>query len=556
MVLPLVDLAIGKNRLPGFVNDIAAQIGLDTTAKLGVALVVVVVGIFIAKDLASIWFNWWQSGFLAKQRVATQVRMMEGFMSLSWQDYRKRSTAEMIRTMNDAVAQVYGLVVGGLIGLTTAVFTVVAIVCALFMAIPIPTLVILVYFLVGGALYMRFIRPRTLNAGNTIMETSVQGYLRALHGLGAYKEITLRHTEDYFTRNYQAVAWEGAKAGRIAGFYSMIPRYLLEILFMSAVGVLLLYMFLSGQQGDVVGALALLVAAGFRLLPNISVIITAINNIRLGSRSLDIVSREQDLTTPGLPVQHGELVRMPFSKKIVMEDVRFRYDGADEEVIKGVSLEIPFGSSLAFVGGSGAGKTTLVDILLGLLKPTSGRVLIDGQDLFADPRAWQENAAMVAQEVYMSGWSLRENIVFDEAAEKIDDEQLALTVERAQLTDLIAQLPEGMDTLCGERGGRLSGGQRQRVGIARALYRNPAFLVLDEATSALDNETEKKITDTIDSLNGGVTVVVVAHRLSTVKNVDQVVYLENGQIAGIGSFRELQKTNEKFAQLVALGKLD
>ncbi|MGQ4508740.1 ABC transporter ATP-binding protein [Dermabacteraceae bacterium P13128] len=556
LVLPLVDLTAGKNNLPRVINDAAFYLGLDTTVKLGMVLVFVVVGTFVLKDLGSIWFNWWKSRFLAVQRVETQYRMMEGYMSLPWQEYRKRSTAEMVRTVRDAVDRLYGSVVGGLISLVSAIFSVIAILFALFLAIPIPTLVIMIYFSVGAGLYMRFVRPRTTDAGEVIMDASVQSYLSALHGLGAYKEITLRHTEKYFTKNYKKAAIDVAEAGRVAEFYSSIPRFLLEILFMSAVGLLLFYMFAVGQQGSVVGSMALLVAAGFRLLPNISAIISAVNSVRLGASSLDIVSKESDVTSHKPLPQHDELQRMEYRKAISLRDVRFGYDGSDEEVIKGISLNIPYGSSIAFVGGSGAGKTTLVDIILGLLKPTSGAVLVDGKDISDNPRSWQENASMVAQDVYVSGWSVRENIIFDEPVETADQKHLEATVERAQLTDLVASLPEGLDTLCGERGTRLSGGQRQRIGIARALYRNPSLLVLDEATSALDNETEKKITDTIDSLNGGVTVVVVAHRLSTVKNVDQVVYLENGQIAGIGSFRELQKTNEKFAQLVALGKLD
>ncbi|MBV7433084.1 ABC transporter ATP-binding protein/permease [Dermabacteraceae bacterium TAE3-ERU5] len=556
LVLPLVDLAVGKNTLPAVAADIASDLGLNTNRKLGVALVCAVVGIFILKDLGSIWFNWWKSRFLAVQRVETQYRMMEGYMSLPWQEYRKYSTAEIIRTFRDAVDRLYGSVVGGLISLVSAVFSVISIFFALFFAIPVPTLVIMIYFSIGAGFYMRFVRPRTTGAGEMIMEASVQSYLSALHGLGAYKEITLRHTEKYFTKNYKRAAINVAEAGRVAEFYSAIPRFLLEIIFMSAVGLLLFYMFIVGDQGSAVGSMALLVAAGFRILPNISAIISAVNSVRLGAGSLDIVFKESAVATRNLLPQHKELRRMEYSKEISLQNVRFGYSDSDGEVVKGVSLNIPYGSSVAFVGGSGAGKTTLVDIILGLLRPTSGVVLVDGQDISDNPRSWQENTSMVAQDVYVSGRSVRENIIFDEPVELADQEQLKATVERAQLADLVASLPEGLDTLCGERGTRLSGGQRQRIGIARALYRNPSLLVLDEATSALDNETEKKITDTIDSLSGGVTVVVVAHRLSTVKNVDQVVYLENGQIAGIGSFRELQKTNEKFAQLVALGKLD
>ncbi|MBV7411181.1 ABC transporter ATP-binding protein/permease [Dermabacteraceae bacterium TAE3-ERU27] len=556
MVLPLVDLAAGNNNLPGFANRLTSYLGVGDTRGTGVLLVCLVVGIFILKDVGTIWFNFWKARFISTERAATQVQMMQGYMSLPWQDYRGRTTAEMVRTIHDAVSRVYGSVVGGFISLIASAFTVLSILVALFAAIPLQALIIMLYFAFGATLYMRFIKPRTLKVGKEIMEASVQGYVAAFDGLAGYKEITLRHTEGYFVEKYRIAANRDAAANATAEFYTSIPKFLLEILFISAVGILLLYMFLVGDQGQAVGTMALLVAAGFRLLPNVSAIISAINNVRLGSESLDIISQENKVIKAGSILSEGFSKRLGYKHQIVLEDVHFRYNGSDCDVLNGVSLNIPYGSSVAFVGGSGAGKTTLVDIILGLLSPTSGKVLVDGYDISSDVRGWQENVAMVSQEVYVSNASVLQNIVFDKPSGCVEEKRLLTTVERAQLKDLISNLPEGMETLCGERGGRLSGGQRQRIGIARALYREPSLLVLDEATSALDNETEKKITDTIDALGGDVTVVVVAHRLSTVKNVDQVVYLENGKVSGVGSFRELQKTNEKFAQLVALGKLD
>lgn len=555
LVLPLINLAMGQeNAIPSFLQRLLEALGVTETAGQGLVLVSALILIFVTKDLLTMWFNWRQAGFLAHQRVQTASRLMEQFMSMPWSAFRQRTTAEMIRTMNDATSQVYSLVVGGFLGLSNSVITTLAILLALLIAVPLPTLAILIYFGIASFIYSRIIRSRTLSAGEQIMAASVQGYLRALHGLGAFKEITLRHTEEYFTTHYRQAAREGAYAARFASFLSSIPKYLLEILFILAIGGLLAYMFLAADGPAALGAMALLVAAGFRLLPNIALIISSINNISLGSKSLDVVLDELYTKRRPLPVQHHDLTRMPFQHEIELKNVHFSFPGAENETIKDVSLKIPFGTSVAFVGGSGAGKTTMVDLILGLLSPTQGQVLVDGVDIKTNVRNWQENVSMVAQEVYMSGWSLKQNIVFD--SDSCDRQRLNDAIRRAQLEDLVASLPEGLESECGEGGSRLSGGQRQRVGIARALYRDPSLLVLDEATSALDNLTEKKITQTIDSLQGEVTVVVVAHRLSTVKNADLIVYMKDGKISATGSFIELQEKSPEFAKLVELGSLD
>lgn len=235
--------------------------------------------------------------------------------------------------------------------------------------------------------------------------------------------------------------------------------------------------------------------------------------------------------------------------------MRYAYPTAKGEVIRGIDLRIPFGSSVAFVGGSGAGKTTLADIILGLIEPTAGSFAIDGQDASEHLREWHNNCAMVAQDVFLVGGELQNDIVFDQDSSQIDADRLHRAVRDAQLTDVVASLDGGLRGDIGEFGSKLSGGQKQRVGIARALYRTPSLLVLDEATSALDNETERRVTDTIEALKGQVTVVVVAHRLSTVKNADSIVFLKEGVIAGMGPFDELRRANADFAHLVELGDL-
>nr|WP_276548702.1 ATP-binding cassette domain-containing protein [Brachybacterium muris] len=246
---------------------------------------------------------------------------------------------------------------------------------------------------------------------------------------------------------------------------------------------------------------------------------------------------------------------MTLSKSLRIEDVHYRYPGAEHEVLRGIDLDIPAGSSVAFVGSSGAGKTTLVDLVLGLLSPTSGSVRVDGKDIAEGIDSWQSICGVVAQDVFIAEDTVRKNVLFDVPVEEADEQRLRQAVKMAQLEDVVEALPGGLDGDVGDWGSRLSGGQRQRLGIARALYRSPRLLVLDEATSALDNETERRVTETVNALHGDMTVIVVAHRLSTVKNVDTVVYMEDGRVAGTGTFDELRLSNAGFAYLVELGDL-
>jgi ABC-type multidrug transport system fused ATPase/permease subunit len=283
----------------------------------------------------------------------------------------------------------------------------------------------------------------------------------------------------------------------------------------------------------------------------------AINIVRGAVPTLDVIepdlleANKTDATDLQTPV-----ARLPLTVGLELRDVHFRYEGTDHDVLKDVSLRIPTGSSLAIIGGSGAGKTTLVDLILGLHSPTSGSVVADGKDVHASLASWQAGLAMVPQDVFLLDESLRDNIRFSATPPPDPDHLMEKVLAQAQLEDVVAAAEHGLDTHVGERGTRLSGGQRQRIGIARALYREPTLLVLDEATSALDNETEHKVTATLDQLHGQLTTIVVAHRLSTVRHCDQVVILENGRVRATGTFDELSRSDEYFARLVSLGSLE
>ncbi len=558
LVLPLVDLATGASLDSGPSATLQDLLGIADRGTLLVVVTSVLVGLFIVKDLGSLWFIWWSSGFVARERVKTSTRLLRHFLVSPYTEVSRRSSSDLIRTMNDSVAHVFNLSVTPLMNLVTNGLAMLAVVTALVLAAPLITAALVVYFGLAALLYLWFVKPRALAAGRTMNEVAAHAWKTAFAALGGIKELHLRGTQEHFLRRYQGASLEASLAGRTSVFLSAIPRYALEILFILAVGVILV---LGSNPtfgaGSSVGVLALFVAAGFRILPAVTGFLGSMSAIRSGTAALDLVHAELMVArqTHATPVPN-DAPPLPLSEALRVEDLSFRYPDANRDVLRDISLTIPRGSSAALVGGSGAGKTTLVDLVLGLHEPTAGRITADGVDTGQHRRQWQQNIGYVPQDVYVLDATLAENIAFDRDRADIDDVLLWSAIRAAQLEDLVAELPDGVDTPLGEKGTRLSGGQRQRVGIARALYRQPELLVLDEATSALDNETENRISQTIRQLHGRVTVILVAHRLSTVRNADQLLFLKAGEVAARGTFDDVRRGNADFARLVELGSLE
>ena len=562
LILPLVDLANGQEASSAVLRHISNALGNPSTETLTLVLAAAVVLLFVLKDLGALWFTWWLAGYVATERVRTSARILQHMLNAPYGNVASRSSSEMMRTMDSAVLQVFTMTINGLMLTVSSTISVLSVLVVLLVVAPVPTCVLVVYFGLASLAFDRFARPRAKAAGAEGNAASVRGFRAAFAALGAIKELKLRGTQQHFVDNYRDAQLKGARASRIASFISTLPKYLLEILFIVAVGIVIA-LGSSGetQSGGAIGMLALFVAAGFRMLPAISSLLSSVSSIRVGSDSLRIVHAEvlaSGISDIAIQVQpRPETVKpVRFNKEISLEEVVFRYQATKVDVLAGVSLKVPRGSSLALVGGSGAGKTTLVDVMVGLLRPTSGRILVDGTDIAANIPGWQRSVAYVAQEAFLLEASLAENVAFDQAPELIDRDLVLEVLTAAQLLDVVVALPDGIDSQVGERGARLSGGQRQRIGIARALYRRCEVLVLDEATAALDNETEHRVNSTIAELHGQVTLIVIAHRLSTVRHIDQIVYLDRGRVAATGSFDEVRRTNESFARLVELGSLD
>lgn len=556
LVLPVVEIATGSSTDSGIAQVFSSLLGDPEPSQLLRALVMAVVALFILKDLGALTFNWWLAGFKAIERVRLQSRILKHFLTSPYTLISRRSSSELIRAIIDAVSQVFGTAVFGLMGLVSNVASIVAIVTALLLTAPLPTLAVLIYFGLTSVLYLFIVKPVAIRAGHTAAEASHEGWRTALAALGGMKEVNLRGSQGFFVERFRAASLRGAQSGRVSEFLSGLPRYLLEILFIVAIGLFLLFGSNAGVGGSTLGVLSLFVAAGFRVLPSITGLLYNLTQFRYGAPFLDIVHTEvlEARRIEDRPEEPGP--PLEFNLQMEVRGVSFRYPDGEADVLSDVTLQIPHGSSVAFVGASGAGKTTFADLILGLHDPSSGSIRVDGNDIAGRKRRWQKNVGYVAQDIFLLDATLAENIAFDQSRDDIDEELLRTSIRQAQLEELVAELPKGVDTPLGERGTRLSGGQKQRVGIARALYRRPQLLVLDEATAALDNETEHRITATIAALHGQITVVVIAHRLSTIRHCDAIAFLKEGRLEATGTFEQLERANSDFAHLVRLASLE
>jgi ABC-type multidrug transport system fused ATPase/permease subunit len=357
-------------------------------------------------------------------------------------------------------------------------------------------------------------------------------------GLGGAKDVKIRGCEKEFLQQFRHHADGQARMAALQSLVQRVPRLWFELLAVAALLLLTAVMVWQGTPSErLLPMLGLFAMVAFRMLPSVNHMTSAVHRLRTADAMLSGLAKELNLSTttsssrPATP--------MPFRDCIVLENVRFRYPGSRDNVLDSVNLHIPHGGSVGFVGGSGAGKSTLIDVILGLLPPATGRVTVDGQDIQGNLRGWQDTIGYVSQSIYLCDDSIRRNIAFGVPEQDVDDAAVRRALTAAQLDAFVDSLPAGADTFVGERGVRLSGGQRQRIGIARALYHDPEVLVLDEATSALDGETEKGVMAAVNALHGTKTLIIVAHRLTTVADCDTLYRLDKGQIVQTGTYAEV-----------------
>ncbi len=477
-------------------------------------------------------------------------RLLESYVRGEYALLLTRNSAELTRTAFEAVNIVATFCVIPLFIAGSEIFLTLGFITVL--AVNAPVLTVLSIILTGTILGLTFriIQPRLAVLGADHEHLGATVFRLMQQSIGGAREVRLFQSERYFIDEVNRERQRMAKGLSSQATLSSFPRILLETIFaifiLVFVGVAAMRNELNAETIAFLGLFAYIV---LRIMPSLNRVSLAINNLRYGSAALNTVTRDLEVSKTierRLP-SSGQAI--PLTDSIVIDNVSYHYPNHDEEVLRGVSLKICRGESIGLVGSTGAGKSTLVDVVLGLLVPAQGRILVDGADIAEHRADWQRSLGVVSQTVFLLDDSLRRNIAFGIPDDAIDNDRIAEATTMAQLDQFVSSLPDGLETPVGERGARLSGGQKQRVAIARALYRRPDVVVFDEGTSALDSLTEAEVIAALDRLRGDRTLIMVAHRLTTVRRCDRIVLLDSGAVAATGSYDELLDRSDSFRRM-------
>ena len=553
--IPLIQLLSGNDLdeagIPGQVADhFVAGYSHQTQTLIVLG---VVVGLLLTKVVVSAFVRWFAVGVITTGATTATTNLFAAYLRAPLEFHTRRNSAAASRTATISMTSIFTT---GLLGVSTALTesTLILLVGGLlFIVSPLSAIAAIAFFGVALMVFNRVVKHRTHELAKDRDDAAGLALIQLQQSLGGLREIRLRADEQEHIENFRETRTFQQTLERRLLFSTEYGRYFIEGTFFIGFGIIAtVQILLQGDQA--VAGLAVMLAAGFRLLPSAGRLLFAVSCVRQGEGSLAVVTEELD--GMGMwKLESADAVEPSDAEDgsagpswVEVDNVTFRYADTVHPAISGISVTIAPGQSLGIVGTSGSGKTTLVDVICGLLAPTTGVVSVDGttmSDGHIVPRV-----AYVPQDVFLLDGTIRRNIAFSD--KPADAASLDRAVELAQLDRWLETLPDGLDTKVGERGALVSGGQRQRIGIARALYRNPSLLILDEATSALDVETEAELTAAITRLGRTITMIVVAHRLSTVRGCDRILVLEEGRVAGLGTYDDLSREHSTFSKWINL----
>ncbi|MEE6451418.1 ABC transporter ATP-binding protein [Gottfriedia acidiceleris] len=520
-------------------------IGFKSTTSFLIFSVFVLLFIYIIKNSYILFFQYCQNRVIMNQQIKLSRMLFNEYLKKPYTFHLQRNTALLLRNVNEEVSKVFQqIIISGFL-LFTELLVIFCILVLLLITSPVATIVASVLLSGSVYLFLKAYRKKMSEMGKGLQHANGMMIKWVNQGLGASKEVKVSGKEDFFVESYSVYSKKSAIIKRGIMMFDQVPRLFIETLIVSIVLIIMLVIIFEGTNlSTIVSTMALFAMAAFRLMPSINRVIAMIAAIRFNQPALSVIY--EDLFTnkeefPNNKVIENEDYQIEFSNggerifknSIDLKGISFRYPNQNEFSIKDISLTIPIGQSVAFIGESGAGKTTLVDIILGLFRPEKGTVSVDGMEIHQLGLKWQKNIGYIPQSIFLSDDTVRGNIAFGIPNNQIDDKAVWKALEQAQLKEFVESLPDKLETAVGERGVRLSGGQRQRIGIARALYHNPEIIFMDEATSALDNETEKEIIAAIDKLKGEKTLIIIAHRLTTIENCDIVFKINKGKLTTI-----------------------
>lgn len=511
------------------------------------------IGIFVVKNLYLVGYHWLEAKFVFNRRYHIAHRLMSSYMQAPYTFHLQRNSAELVRNTTEEIRLLANQVLVPAMKVAKEAVIVLSILVFLLVIEPLITLVVFLVLGTGTGLFLLVTNKRVRSSGKKEQQERRSMIKAVNQGIGGIKDARVLNREADFIEKFRRAVQLSSRYLAYKKFASSIPKPIVETIAVGGVMLIALIMVWQGRpMSAIVPVMTLFAMATVRLMPAIQQITRNYTMLRYNMVTVNPVyddimklKREQGAFLR----DRKDESRVTLNEELTAKNVWYRYPDAEGYALQGVSFSIPRGSAVAFTGSSGAGKSTVVDMLLGLLKPTEGIVYIDGTDIHEHLSAWQRTIGYIPQHIYLSDESLHHNIAFGVPEDQIDEQQVWQAVKSAQLEDMVHNLPEGLDTIVGESGTRLSGGQRQRVGIARALYHDPQVLVMDEATSALDNIIEKQIIEAIEELKGERTVIMIAHRLTTVMNCDKIYMMEQGWIVKEGTYDELMTYSEQFRSL-------
>lgn len=543
MIYPVVKVVMEENAVENSwylqVFCDVFQIAYSDTKSLMIVVMSGLIGIFALKNIFLFFQQKVQLKFVYTNQFATSRRMMINFMQRPYEYYLNADTSVIQRSITSDVNNMYGLILA-LLQLTSEIIVfvslvVVSLVTDIWMTITVASLLIVVLLVIKCIL-----KPIMRKAGEENQDYYSGLYKWIDQSVMGIKEIKIANKESYFINEYAKCGAGYVNAVQRYNLFNATPRLLIETI---AIAGMILYLMISLLGGasvnDIMPQISLLAVAAMRLIPcanRINNYLTSISYFEpffMGvSDNLKEEIRDESINYDEEAYKKKiEVEKLEIKDKIELKDIVYKYPNTDVLIFDHADMEIPIGQAVGIVGTSGAGKTTIVDILLGLLRLQNGQILADGVEVRKHYQSWLKNIGYIPQTIFMIDASIRKNVAFGCPEEDIDDEKVWRALKEAQLDEFVKGLPEGLDTSIGERGIRISGGQRQRIGIARALFEDPEVLVLDEATSALDNETEAAIMDSINRLHGKKTLIIIAHRLQTIEKCDMVYRVEEGKIS-------------------------
>lgn len=539
-IVPLVNVLLNPTEIRE--NIIIKNIPFLQNAGYGTVVFAVgllVILLYIIKNIYFILLSWVRIKYSCKIQRELSVKMLNSYMRRGYQFFLNKNMGELNRgVMSDAVA-VYTVIYSGF-RLLSELLTIMLI--CIYMCFADWQLAISVLLMASICLIIinQVFRKNLYDAGTNYRDYCAKANQALLQTLYGIKEVLVMHKQKYFVQKYEE-NWSNmqkAQIKRTVGEES--PAYIIEGVCVS--GLLLTVCVKAVSMENTIGFVAVLASfaiGAFRILPSLGKISSALNSVTTSLPSVDAVyenikeAEKYEKDTLDLKNTNESFEangRLWFDKNLEIRNIKFSYNAQSDIILNHINLNIRKGQSLAFIGQSGAGKSTLADIILGLLWPQEGGIFMDGVNIHDIPSEWAGIVGYVPQSVYLSDASIKENIAFGEKTDHIDEKKIWEAIEKSKLSEFVNTLPDGIETFVGDRGIRLSGGQRQRIAIARALYHSPEIMILDEATSALDNDTEKAVMEAIDSLQGKMTLIIIAHRLTTVRNCDVIYEVADGNV--------------------------